>query len=140
MEMKFYDENLDKEELKNEYLKLNSNNLRFKTLEELQMLINEYFDTMYKLHRPYTISGLALWLGVSTNTLRKWEKNYGDTVYADIIKVAKQRVENYAEESLYDNRKVSGAKFVLENYFDLAEKHEIDNNVNVKLEDVLWLK
>lgn len=137
MEMKFYDENLDKEELKNEYLKLNSNNLRFKTLEELQMLINEYFDTMYKLHRPYTISGLALWLGVSTNTLRKWEKNYGDTVYADIIKVAKQRVENYAEESLYDNRKVSGAKFVLENYFDLAEKHEIDNNVNVKLEDVL---
>lgn len=135
--MKFYDEGLDTEELKKEYfLKLNSNT-RFKNLDELQMRINEYFDYMYKEGRPYTISGLALWLGVTTKTLRSWEKDYGDTIYTDIIKFAKQRVENYAEESLYDNRKTSGAKFVLENYFDLAEKHEVETNVNVKLEDVL---
>ena len=135
--MKFYDEGLDKEELKKEYfLKLN-NNTRFKTLEELQFRINEYFDKMFQQHRPYTMSGLALWLGVTTKTLRSWEKDYGDTVYTDIIKFAKQRVENYAEESLYDNRKASGAKFVLENYFDLAEKHNVETSVNVKLEDVL---
>lgn len=135
--MKFYDEGLDTEELKKEYfLKLNSNT-RFKNLDELQMRINEYFDYMHKEGRPYTISGLALWLGVTTKTLRSWEKDYGDTIYTDIIKFAKQRVENYAEESLYDNRKTSGAKFVLENYFDLAEKHEVETNVNVKLEDVL---
>lgn len=135
--MKFYDEGLDKEELKKEYfLKLN-NNTRFKTLEELQFRINEYFDEMHSLHRPYTMSGLALWLGVTTKTLRSWEKDYGDTVYTDIIKFAKQRVENYAEESLYDNRKSSGAKFVLENYFDLSEKHSVEANVNTKLEDVL---
>ena len=134
---KFYDEGLDKEELQKEYLKLNSN-CRFKTPEDLQILINEYFDTMHKNRKPYTISGLALWIGVTTQTLRRWETNYGDTIYADIIKFAKQRVENYAEESLYDNKKVSGAKFVLENYFDLAEKHEIKNNVNVKLEDFLY--
>lgn len=135
--MKFYDEGLDTEELKKEYfLKLNSNT-RFKNLDELQMRINKYFDYMHKEGRPYTISGLALWLGVTTKTLRSWEKDYGDTIYTDIIKFAKQRVENYAEESLYDNRKTSGAKFVLENYFDLAEKHEVETNVNVKLEDVL---
>lgn len=135
--VKFYDEGLDTEELKKEYfLKLNSNS-RFKDLDELQYRINEYFDNMHKAHRPYTISGLALWLGVTTKTLRSWEKDYGDTIYTDIIKFAKQRVENYAEESLYDNRKSSGAKFVLENYFDLAEKHNVETNVNVKLEDVL---
>lgn len=135
--MKFYDEGLDAEELKKEYfLKLNSNT-RFKTLEELQMRINEYFDVMHREGRPYTMSGLALWLGVTTKTLRSWEKDYGDTIYTDIIKFAKQRVENYAEESLYDNRKSSGAKFVLENYFDLAEKHNVETSVNVKLEDVL---
>lgn len=137
IELKFYDEGLDKDELKKEYfLKLN-NNTRFKTLDELQARINEYFDTMNYLHKPYTISGLALWLGVTTKTLRSWEKDYGDTVYTDIIKFAKQRVENFAEESLYDNRKASGAKFVLENYFDLSEKHSVEANVNTKLEDVL---
>lgn len=135
---KFYDEGLDKEELKKEYFLKMNNNCRFKTLDELLYRINEYFDTM-KLHeKPYTISGLALWLGVTTTTLKRWETDYGDTVYTDIIKFAKQRVENYAEESLYDNRKVSGAKFVLENYFDLAEKHSVDANVNAKLEDFLY--
>lgn len=135
--MKFYDEGLDEEEIKKEYFLKMNNNCRFKTLEELQEKINEYFDKMHQNHRPYTISGLALWLGVTTTTLKKWENDYGDTVYTDIIKFAKQRVENYAEESLYDNRKCSGAKFVLENYFDLAEKHSVDANVNAKLEDFL---
>ena len=135
--MKFYDEGLDTEELKKEYfLKMNSNT-RFKNLDELQDRINEYFDYMHKEKRPYTISGLALWLGVTTKTLRCWEKDYGDTIYTDIIKFAKQRVENYAEESLYDKRKANGAKFVLENYFDLAEKHKVDTDINIKLEDVL---
>ena len=135
--MKFYDEGLDVEEIKKEYFMKMNNNARFKNLDELQERINEYFDTMHQAHRPYTMSGLALWLGVTTKTLRSWEKDYGDTVYTDIIKFAKQRVENYAEESLYDNRKSSGAKFVLENYFGLAEKHEVEASVNQKLEDVL---
>lgn len=131
---KFYDEGLDQEELKKEYLKLN-NNCRFSNIEELQALINEYFDKMYKLKKPYTISGLALWIGVTTKTLRSWEKDYGDTIYSDVIKFAKQRIENYAEESLYDNKKCSGAKFVLENYFEMAEKHQVESSV--KLEEFL---
>lgn len=135
--MKFYDEGLDKEELKKEYFMKLNNNARFKTLEELQDKINEYFNLMHREGRPYTISGLALWLGVTTTTLRKWETEYGDTVYTDIIKFAKQRVENYAEESLYDNRKSGGAKFILENYFDMSEKHSVDANINSKLEDFL---
>lgn len=134
---KFYDEGLDQEELKKEYFLKMNNNCRFKTLEELQEKINEYFDTMHKNRKPYTMSGLALWLGVTTETLRRWEKDYGDTVYTDIIKFAKQRVENYAEESLYDNKKVNGAKFVLENYFDLAEKHSVNSKVTCKLEDII---
>lgn len=136
--MKFYDEGLDREELEKEYFLKMNNNCRFRTLEELQERINEYFDEMHKHKKPYTISGLALWLGVTTTTLKRWENDYGDTVYADIIKFAKQRVENYAEESLYDNKKVSGAKFVLENYFDLSEKHSVDANVSAKLEDFLY--
>lgn len=76
-------------------------------------------------------------MGLSTETLRKYEKEYGDTEYADIIKWAKQRVEEYAEEGLYDKSKSSGSKFVLQNNFGWADKQDVNQTVNVKLEDVL---
>ena len=137
---KFYDEDLDQEELKKEYLKLNSH-CTFKTAEELKEKVEEYFLTCFQNQRPYTMSGLALWLGLSTQTLRNYEKNYGDTEYADIIKIAKQRVEEFAEKSLYENGKTSGAKFVLQNNFGWSDRQDVNlsGEVNqiVKLEDVL---
>ncbi len=137
--MKFYDENLDEEELKKEYLSLNSR-CKYKTAEELKYKVEEYFSTCHQNKRPYTISGLALWLGLTTETLRKYEKVYGDTEYADIIKLAKQRVEEYAEKSLYENGKTSGAKFVLENNFGWSNKQDVNIQGEVefvRLEDVL---
>lgn len=138
--MKFYDEDLNQEELKKEYLKLNSQ-CKFKSAKELKEKVEEYFDTCYQTKRPYTISGLALWLGLTTQTLRRYEKEYGDTEYADIIKLAKQRVEEYAEKSLYDNKSSNGAKFVLQNNFGWCDKQDVNlsGEVNqvVKLEDVL---
>lgn len=137
---KFYDEDLNDEELKHEYLKLNSH-CKYKTAEELQGKVEEYFLTCYQNQRPYTISGLALWLGLSTQTLRNYEKTYGDTEYADIIKIAKQRVEEFAEKSLYENGKTTGAKFVLQNNFGWSDKQDVNLSGEVsqivKLEDVL---
>lgn len=137
--MKFYDEDLDEEELKKEYLSLNSR-CKYKTADELKDKVEEYFLTCYQNKRPYTISGLALWLGLTTETLRKYEKVYGDTEYADIIKLAKQRVEEYAEKSLYENGKTAGAKFVLENNFGWSNKQDVNLQGKVefvRLEDVL---
>lgn len=137
---KFYDEDLKDEELKKEYLKLNSH-CTYKTAEELQNKVEEYFLTCHQNERPYTISGLALWLGLSTQTLRNYEKNYGDTEYSDIIKIAKQRVEEYAEKSLYETGKTAGAKFVLQNNFKWTDKQDVSVSGEisqvVKLEDVL---
>ena len=134
--MQFYDNYLNQDEIKKEYLVANSR-CKYKTAEELQNTIEEYFLLCNQGDRPYTISGLALYLGLSTETLRQYEKKYGNTEYAEIIKVAKQRVEEYAERSLYDSRKSSGAKFVLENNFKWANKNEVTETVNIKLEDVL---
>ena len=134
--MKFYDEGLSQEELKNEYLKANSR-CKYKNSEELISQIQLYFYQCRCDHKPYTISGLALFLGLSTETLRRYEKEYGDTEYPDIIKFAKQQVEVYAEEGLYDKSKSSGAKFVLQNNFGWAEKQDVNQSLNVKLEDVL---
>ena len=137
--MKYYDENLDEEELKQEYLKLNSR-CKYKTAEELEQKIEEYFSACYQTKRPYTMSGLALFLGLSTQQLRRYEKDYGDTEYADLIIWAKQRVEEYAEKSLYENGKSSGAKFVLENNFGWSSKQDVNVSAEVgvtRLEDVL---
>ena len=138
--MKFYDRDLNKEKLKEEYLKANSK-CTYKTSEELIETITEYFKNCDKRHKPYTISGLALFLGLSTETLRKYEKEYGDTEYADIIKRAKQAVEVYTAEATFDNKKFQGAKFNLQNNFGWSDKQ--DTNLSgevteiVKLEDVL---
>lgn len=138
--MKFYDENIDKEKLKQEYLKANSR-CKYKTPEELVEIITDYFKNCEKKRRPYTISGLALHIGLSTETLRRYEKEYGDTEYADIIKRAKQTVEVYTAEATFDNKKFQGAKFNLQNNFGWSDKQ--DTNLSgeiteiIKLEDVL---
>lgn len=138
--MKFYNENLNKEKLKEEYLKANSK-CSYKTPEELIEVITEYFKNCDKRNKPYTISGLALFLGLSTETLRRYEKEYGDTEFADIIKRAKQAVEVYTAEATFDNKKFQGAKFNLQNNFGWSDKQ--DTNLSgevteiVKLEDVL---
>lgn len=139
--MEFYNENIDNEKLKQEYLKANSR-CKYKTPEELANRIDEYFAKARKAERPYTISGLALYLGLSTETLRRYENLYADTEYAEIIKLAKQKVEEYAEVSLYDNKATSGAKFVLENNFGWSNKQDVNMSGEitekiVKLEDVL---
>lgn len=138
--LKFYDENIDNDRLKKEYLEANSR-CKYKTSEELVNVITEYFKNCDKHRKPYTISGLALYIGLSTETLRRYEKEYGDTEYADIIKRAKQTVEVYTAEATFDNKKFQGAKFNLQNNFGWSDKQ--DTNISgeiseiVKLEDVL---
>lgn len=59
-----------------------------------------------KQRRPYTVTGLAVWLDTSRQTLLEYEGEVEgrekDPAFADTIKRAKQRNENYAEEKLFD--------------------------------------
>ena len=120
---------------------------RFLTPEHLQSLINEYyescmgpmFDKSGNLVRdeqgrivktqvkPYTLSGLALYLGVSTQTLKKYREGKLDTIldemraetedvltFSRVILRAKQTIEAYAEGRLYDRDGSNGARFVLD--------------------------
>jgi hypothetical protein len=76
-----------------------------------------------KVRRPYTITGLAVWLDTSRETLLDYQYR---NEFSDTILRAKQRIENYAEESLYDgNKPTNGVKFSLGNNFRRwAEKTE----------------
>lgn len=122
----------------------------YKTPEEMQVAIDKYFEDCsgeyvvidgcvavdkngYPIktkERPLTITGLALALGFTT---RQSLLNYeGDPAFLDTIKKAKSRIEQYAEERLFDKEGVNGAKFNLSNNFKgWSEKQQIDSNVNL---------
>ena len=87
------------------------------TSEELQNEIQDYFDGQEAKDKPPTITGLALALGVSPQTLC----NYGTPGYADesnyldTITRARLRCLAYKEERLDTKDGVQGAKFDLVN-------------------------
>lgn len=126
---------------------------KFKSKEEMQELIDKYFDeckgTILKDEngeiifdkygqpvifnsKPLTITGLALALGFNS---RQSLLNYqGKKDFVDTITRAKAKVEQYAEERLYDKDGANGAKFSLANNFEgWKEKQQLDADVNSKV-------
>lgn len=124
----------------------------YKTPEEMQKVIDAYFTECKGVYitdpdgnlmtckngqpvltkeRPLTITGLALALGFTT---RQALLNYeGKPEFVDTIKKAKSKVEQYAEERLFDKDGVNGAKFNLSNNFKgWSEKQQIDSNVKTQ--------
>lgn len=72
--------------------------------------------------RPPTVTGLALALGFTQRkSLIDYAKREG---FADIIAMAKSRVEMYCEERLFDRDGVKGAMFSLQNNFGWAQEEK----------------
>lgn len=122
----------------------------YKTKEEIQEKIDAYFNEckgspVYDKEgnpifdkwgnpiifgeRPLTVTGLALALGFNS---RQSLLNYQDKPeFMDTIMRAKAKVEQYAEERLFDKDGANGAKFSLANNFEgWKEKQQIDANVD----------
>lgn len=100
--------------------------MKFTTPEELQEKVDAYFNQCDETKEPYTITGLALALDTTRETLLDYE---GKDVYSDTIKKAKQRCHNYAEKYLYTGKNVTGAIFNLKNNYGWKDKTEQDLNV-----------
>ncbi len=81
--------------------------------------------------RPYTVTGLAAFLGTTRQTLLDYESR-GE--FSDAIKAAKVKIESFAEESLYTNKaSVAGTIFSLANNFGWKNKVEQENSGESKL-------
>lgn len=135
--------------------------LKFESAEELAERINEYFyscDTRMKVvftkegdmmevpdPKPYTISGLAYFLGTNRQTLLNYEQK---DEFFDTIRAAKARIEMFVEESLWTPKIATGVMFNLKNNFGWVDKSELDQNskvdatISVKMEGELdeWSK
>lgn len=95
--------------------------LKFKSVEDLENSIEDYFIECEAKERPLTISGLAICLGTNRQTLLNYEDK---DEYFDTIKTAKNIIENYAEEQLFTNSKTGGIIFNLVNNWGWKNKTE----------------
>jgi hypothetical protein len=144
------------------------NHMKFRSPEHLQSLCDEYFASCQGVIynnktgmpftnrdgspvvgqiRPYTISGLALYLDVTTSVLRGYGKGLRDELgfpeddevvglqYSDVIRRARQRIEAYAEERLYDKDGFNGSRFVLDvgfKWLSTRDAAEIENMIAIR--------
>lgn len=121
--------------------------LKFKTPEELQAKIDEYYKSCWEQKidmfgnpvfekdrngqktekpvmvqfKPYTITGLAVFLDTSRETLINYEQKDG---FFDTIKAAKEKCHAYAEESLFVGKNPSGAIFNLKNNYGWKDQNQ----------------
>lgn len=113
-------------------------NRKYKNAEEMKLVIEEYFDMCNNNRRPYTVAGLARYLGLTRKSLLEYQKKYGGE-YAVIIEDAKTRIEEFVEACLFKSGIATGTIFNLKNNFGWSDKQEVEHSgdVNVKLEDLI---
>ncbi len=108
---------------------------KFKSVEEIQDKINEYFKKVKDNSDPLTITGLAFHLGFeSRQSIYDYEK---DGQFSYTIKRARLKIENFAETKLYTTTP-TGAIFALKN-FGWRDKQELEikeHNITISRESI----
>ena len=116
-----------------------------KTAKELEKRINKYFQSrtsplvdkngcavldedgnaQMKSTLPYTLTGLALSLGLDS---REALFSFEDEDMRRLVKMAVLRVEEYAEEKLFSKEAFSGVKLFLSVNFERWQNNEKDTD------------
>lgn len=93
--------------------------LKFTSKKKLQEHVDAYFRDCKSSGRPLTISGLAIALDTTRQTLLDYEAR---EEFSDTIKKAKLRIENWTEEQLFTSTRTAGVIFNLTNNFGWSNK------------------
>lgn len=99
--------------------------LKFSSVKELDNKIDAYFAECEEKGRPKTITGLALALDTTRETLLDYQSKED---FSDTIKRAKLKCENFAEEHLFSGRNVAGAIFNLKNNYSRWVDQQVIKN------------
>lgn len=113
--------------------------LKYQNAQELENEINEYFKMCQHERQIPGICGLANYLGLSRNTLLRYEKDSDKEDYNEVIERARTTIESVNEQILYSKNN-SGAIFIMRNNFGYnAEQktHNVNENVDIPYEEYL---
>ena len=114
---------------------------KYKTVKQVQKIIDEYFKKCDEENRPYTVTGLALALGMGRQNLIDYcgRTDENGEPFMDTIKNAKHRIESRIEEGLLSGKfNATGAIFNLKNNYGWKDKQEVeqsgglDNTITIK--------
>ena len=102
--------------------------LKYKSVEDMQKDIEQYFAECDEKQKPYTVSGLAYALGTTRRTLLDYQEK---DEYSHTIKSAKAKIERFNEEMLYSKDvSTTGVIFNLKNNYGWKDKQEIEAEIN----------
>jgi len=105
--------------------------LKIESPEQMEKILNEYFETTEE--NKITLTGICLALNLDKSNFYEYEKREG---YQDIVKRARMIVENSYEMSLRETGR-TGDIFALKN-FGWRDKMEVENNAEIsKLDELL---
>lgn len=99
--------------------------LKYTSVEELNIAIDHYFDMCdsQEPKEPYTMSGLAYYLGMSRTSLINYKER---PEYLESVKKAKERVEYDIEKRLAGGVPATGLIFGLKNNFAWKDQTQLD--------------
>lgn len=128
---------------------------KYKSPEQLQEAINAYFESCFDTIKEttgrgktektiekrvqvkfYTVAGLALALGITTESLRNYEKKKGYEEYSFIVLRAKQIIEEDVEQKLYSKTSATGAIFNLKCNYGYVDRQVIDTNHSGEIKQI----
>lgn len=103
--------------------------VKYKTVDEMQSKINDYFANCDEIGRPYTVLSMCLYLDITRECLGDY---LNKDEFSDAIKKAKAKIEAFAEDLLFKGGNPAGIIFNLKNNFKWSDKQEITNtNLNI---------
>jgi hypothetical protein len=112
-------------------------NSKYKSADQLEKKINEYFKICEKDNKHMTILSLCVHLGILRDTFSRYQEM---EELSTIVKSAKQKIESYQESLLFNkNVPTAGVIFGLKNGYGWKDKIETENtntnnNTNVDLD------
>lgn len=112
----------------------------WKTPEELEKAMDDYFTYCEEDGKPATITKMALYLGVDRHTL--WDYPHRDE-FSPLFKKAKLKCLAFAEDKLFSGTPVGSMFYLKNNYRDLYkdDKHvEVTQNININEIMGVWDK
>lgn len=97
--------------------------------EEMQAVIDRYFEECDAREKPYTIPGLARALGFgSRNAINRYLKR---PEFKDIISSARLRIEEQRTEQLITQNNPTGKIFDLKNNFGWKDQSEVQQTTQI---------